>query len=102
MGRRKKQVLPKKHTSSGPKVAGHKLARGTGVRYMVKLLGWVDALLGIVLLLGVSKTVASWQLTLSLAGNPPPNADIIMFIIGLLMLVSGICLAFAVGGVKVR
>jgi len=70
---------------------------------MLKMLGWVDTLLGIILLLGVSKTLPGpWQLTLSLSGSPPPNADIVIFLIGILMLVSGICLAFATGGVKVR
>ena len=69
---------------------------------MLRLLGWIDAILGVGLLLGVSKTLPGWQLTLSLSGTPPPNVDIIVFVIGILMLISGICLAFAVGGVKVR
>ena len=69
---------------------------------MLRLLGWVDTVSGIILLLAISKTLPFWQLTVSLPGNPPPSADFVIFIIGILLLVSGICLAFAVGGVKLR
>ena len=66
---------------------------------MIGIIGGANIILGLVVLLGVSKVMSGWQLSLSgLFGSTRQfGGEGLLFVLGLLLLVSGVFLAFIWG-----
>ena len=67
---------------------------------MVAILSGINIVLGLVVLLGVSKVFSGWQLNMggSLGSTHDFGGGVFLFVLGLLLLVSGVFLTFMAGG----
>ena len=67
---------------------------------MIGILSGINIVLGLVVLLGVSKVFSGWRLTMggSLGSTHEFGAGVLLFILGTLLLVSGVFLTFMGGG----
>ncbi len=67
---------------------------------MIGILSAVNIILGLVVLLGVSKVFSGWQLSMggSFGSTNEFGGGAFLFVLGLLLLVSGVFLTFMPGG----
>ena len=63
---------------------------------MTILIAWPSILLGITVLLGVSKVTSVWRLSLSM-GTAGSGGQLFLFVLGLLLLISGLAQVFSQG-----
>ena len=61
---------------------------------MIGLLGWADMVLGLAVLLAVSRVVPGWELTFLIGSTEGFNGGGLLFVLGISLLISGVFLVF--------
>jgi hypothetical protein len=71
---------------------------------MIGILSGVNIVLGLAVLLGVSKVFSGWQLTMSglLGSSHEFGGGGLLFVLGLLLLVTGVVLTFMAAGRRIK